>query len=113
MATRADNRRLLPGFGLTMGVTLVYVTIIIVLPLAAMLLKSASLGWPEFWRVISSRRSISAYWITFSSAALATLLNAVFGLLLAWVLARYRFAGNGRSTPSSTFHSRCRPPWRA
>jgi len=84
---------LLPGFRLTLGVTLVYAAIIILLPILAMVLKSASLGPEEFWRIISSRRSIAAYWITFSSAAAATVLNALFGLLLAWVLTRYEFRG--------------------
>jgi len=87
------QRRLLPGFRLTLGVTLVYAAIIILLPILAMVLKSASLGPEEFWRIISSRRSIAAYWITFSSAAAATVLNALFGLLLAWVLTRYEFRG--------------------
>jgi sulfate transport system permease protein len=84
---------LLPGFRLTLGVTLVYAAIIILLPIAAMVLKSASLGPEEFWRIVSSRRSLAAYGITFGSAAVATVLNALFGLLMAWVLTRYEFRG--------------------
>ena len=87
------QRRLLPGFRLTLGVTLVYAAIIILLPIAAMVLKSASLGPEEFWRIVSSRRSLAAYGITFGSAAAATVLNALFGLLMAWVLTRYEFRG--------------------
>ena len=87
------SKHLLPGFGLTMGVSLFYLTLIIVLPLAAMLLKVAGMGFPEFWRIITSNRALAAYRITFSSAFVATLINGVLGLLLAWVLTRYRFPG--------------------
>ncbi|WP_152658761.1 sulfate ABC transporter permease subunit CysT [Devosia chinhatensis] len=87
------SKHLLPGFGLTMGVSLFYVTLIILLPIAAMLLKVAGMGWEEFWRIISSRRAVAAYQITFSSALYATILNGAVGLLLAWVLTRYRFPG--------------------
>lgn len=87
------QRHLLPGFGLTLGVTLFYVGIIIVLPVAAMLLKTATLGWDELWRIVGSRRSMAAYGITFGSAAIATMFNGLFGLLLAWVLVRYDFPG--------------------
>lgn len=87
------SKHLLPGFGLTMGVSLFYLTLIIVLPLAAMLLKVAGMGLPEFWRIVTSNRALAAYRITFSSALIATLLNGILGLLLAWVLTRYRFPG--------------------
>lgn len=90
---RKHSKHLLPGFGLTMGVSLFYITLIILLPIAAMLLKVAGMGLPEFWRIISSRRAIAAYQITFSSAFYATLINGTVGLLLAWVLTRYRFPG--------------------
>jgi sulfate transport system permease protein len=92
-ATRRKRRHLLPGFGLTAGVTLAYVGIIILLPIAAMLLKAGSLGIEEFWRIVSSRRALTAYGITFGSAAIATVFNALFGLLMAWVLTRYQFPG--------------------
>ncbi|KKB85851.1 sulfate/thiosulfate transporter subunit [Devosia limi DSM 17137] len=87
------KRHLLPGFGLTLGVTLLYVVIIIVLPVSAMLFKTASLGFDEFWRIVTSNRSLAAYRITFGSAAVATVFNGAFGLLLAWVLVRYEFRG--------------------
>ena len=87
------SKHLLPGFGLTMGISLFYVTLVILLPILAMLLKLAGMGLPEFWRIISSRRAIAAYRITFSSAFYATLINGTVGLLLAWVLTRYRFPG--------------------
>lgn len=87
------SKHLLPGFGLSMGISLFYITLIILLPLAAMLLKVAGMGFPEFWRIVSSNRALAAYRVTFSSAFFATIVNGVVGLLLAWVLTRYRFPG--------------------
>ncbi len=87
------SKHLLPGFGLTLGVSMLYLTIIIVLPLLAMVLKVGGMGWEEFWRIVASNRSLAAYRITFTSALVATVLNGCFGLLLAWVLTRYSFPG--------------------
>jgi sulfate transport system permease protein len=87
------SKHLLPGFGLSMGISLFYLTLIILLPLSAMLLKVAGMGFPEFWRIVSSNRALAAYRVTFSSAAIATVINGFVGLLLAWVLTRYRFPG--------------------
>jgi sulfate transport system permease protein len=87
------SKHLLPGFGLTLGVSMLYLTIIIMLPLAAMLLKVGTMGLEEFWRIVASNRSLAAYRVTFTSAAIATVFNGVFGLLLAWVLTRYEFPG--------------------
>lgn len=89
----ARSKHLLPGFGLTLGVSMLYLTIIIVLPLLAMLLKVGGMGWLEFWRIVGSNRSLAAYRITFGSALAATVFNGFFGLLLAWVLTRYTFPG--------------------
>jgi sulfate transport system permease protein len=86
-------RRVMPGFGLTMGVTLLYVTLIILLPIAAMLIKTAELGPAEYWRQISQPRAVATYQITLGAALAATAFNAGFGLLLAWVLVRYEFFG--------------------
>ncbi|TVQ40878.1 MAG: sulfate ABC transporter permease subunit CysT [Geminicoccaceae bacterium] len=87
------RQRVLPGFGLTLGITLFYLGLIVALPLAAMLLKTASLGWDEFWRLATSPRALATYRITLTTAAMATAFNAVFGLLLAWVLVRHEFPG--------------------
>ncbi len=87
------SKHLLPGFGLTMGISLFYLTLIILLPILAMLLKVAGMGLPEFWRIVSSNRALAAYRVTFSSALIATVVNGIVGLLLAWVLTRYRFPG--------------------
>lgn len=89
----SSKRGILPGFGLTMGLTLLYVTIIIALPLLAMLLKTASLGWSDFWTIVTSDRAIATYRVTLTAAAIATIVNAFFGMLLAWVLVRYDFPG--------------------
>ncbi|KXF76881.1 sulfate/thiosulfate transporter subunit [Paramesorhizobium deserti] len=87
------RKSVLPGFGVTMGVTLLYLIIIVALPLAAMVLKTASLGWAEFWSIVTSERALATYRITLGTAAIATLINASFGLLIAWVLVRYEFPG--------------------
>ncbi|MCG2969102.1 sulfate ABC transporter permease subunit CysT, partial [Escherichia coli] len=72
---------------------LLYFAIIVALPLLAMLYKSVNLGWSDFWTIISSERAVATYQITIGAALLATLFNALFGLLLAWVLVRYEFPG--------------------
>jgi sulfate transport system permease protein len=87
------RRHALPGFGLTFGVSLSYLGLIVLLPLAALALKSASLGPAQFWDAVSTPRAQAAYRVTFGCAALAGLVNLVFGPLLAWVLVRYRFPG--------------------
>jgi sulfate transport system permease protein len=87
------TKHLLPGFGLTLGVSMLYMTLIIALPLLAMLLKVGGMGWEEFWRIVGSSRSLAAYRITFGSAFIAALFNGIIGLLLAWVLTRYSFPG--------------------
>ncbi|RCW86171.1 sulfate ABC transporter permease subunit CysT [Phyllobacterium bourgognense] len=93
MFSRSSQRGILPGFGLTLGVTLLYFVIIVALPLLAMLYKSINLGWADFWSIVSSERAVATYRITIGAAALATVLNAIFGVLLAWVLVRYDFPG--------------------
>ena len=89
------RRQALPGFGLTLGLTLSYLTLIVLIPLAALVLKAASIGPHEFWMAATSPRALAAYRVTFASAAIAGLVNLVFGTLLAWVLVRYRFPGRG------------------
>lgn len=87
------KRNILPGLRLSLGVTLAYVGIIVMLPLVALLFKAASLGPADYWQIISSPRAIASYKITVLCAIGATLFNAVFGVALAWVLTRYRFPG--------------------
>lgn len=83
----------LPGFGLTFGFTLTWLTLIVLIPLSTLFLKSAGMGWEDFVRVGFSERALAAYRLSFGTAAAAGLVNAVFGLLVAWVLVRYAFPG--------------------
>ncbi|SEP85960.1 sulfate transport system permease protein [Ectothiorhodospira magna] len=83
----------LPGFGLTMGTTLLFISLVVLLPLSALLIQAASLSPGEFWRIISSERAVATYKLTLSSALIASIFNVFFGLLLAWILTRYQFPG--------------------
>ncbi|WP_029073460.1 sulfate ABC transporter permease subunit CysT [Kaistia adipata] len=85
--------RVVPGFRLSLGVTLLYAALIICLPLATLILVGARLGPAEYWAVVSSPRAIASYKLTLGAAALATVFNAVYGFGLAWVLVRYDFPG--------------------
>jgi sulfate transport system permease protein len=87
------RRHALPGFGLTFGLCVSYLALIVLIPLAALALKSATLGPEQFWAAVSSPRALASYRVTFGCAALAGLVNLVLGPLLAWVLVRYRFPG--------------------
>lgn len=83
----------IPGFGLTLGYTLLYLSLIVLIPLSAVFFKATELSWPEFWRAVSSPRVVASYQLSFGASLLAAGINAVFGLLLAWVLVRYSFPG--------------------
>ena len=83
----------LPGFGLTMGFTLAYLSLIVLIPLSMLLLKTASLTWSQFWATVTDEQVQAAYKLSFGASLLSALINAVFGLLVAWVLVRYRFPG--------------------
>ena len=89
----ASRRRPLPGLALTLGYSLFWLGLIVLLPLAALLLKTLSLSWDAFLAAVSSPRVVASYQLTFGAALVAALVNAVFGLLLAWVLVRYDFVG--------------------
>ena len=83
----------LPGFGLSMGFTMVYLSLLVLLPLAMLPMKSASLGWGGFWLAVSAPQAVHSYQLTFGAALVAAVVNLVFGMLVAWVLVRYRFPG--------------------
>lgn len=83
----------LPGFSLTLGYTIMYLSLIVLIPIAALLAKSASNGWPAFWEAATAPRVIAAYKLTFGTALIAAIVNSVFGGITAWVLVRYRFPG--------------------
>ncbi|MEW9806403.1 sulfate ABC transporter permease subunit CysT [Mesorhizobium sp. ZMM04-5] len=87
------KRRVLPGLALSLGITLFYVALIVVLPLGALAFKAASLGPEDYWRIVSSPRAVASYCVTALAALAATAFNLVFGMALAWVLVRYRFPG--------------------
>jgi sulfate transport system permease protein len=92
VAKRAP-KRVLPGFRLTLGFTLFYLALIVLIPLSALVFKTFTLSWEQFVSAVSSPRVIASYQLTFGASFLAALVNAVFGLLVAWVLVRYSFPG--------------------
>ena len=83
----------IPGFGLALGFALTYLGLIVLIPLAAMVIKAASLGLPGFWDIVSNPRTVAALRLSFVTSLLAASINAVFGVIIAWVLVRYRFPG--------------------
>jgi sulfate/thiosulfate transport system permease protein len=83
----------LPGFNLALGFTLLYLSLIVLIPLSAAFIKTATMSWPDFWTTVTSPRVLASYRLTFGASFAAALVNAVFGLLVAWVLVRYRFPG--------------------
>jgi sulfate transport system permease protein len=91
--TRSINRGALPGFGLSLGFTLVYLSLIVLIPLSAVILKTTTMTWPEFWSAVTSPRVVASYKLTFGASLLAACINSAFGLLLAWGLTRYTFPG--------------------
>jgi sulfate transport system permease protein len=87
------KRNVLPGFGLTMGYTLLYLSVIVLVPLAALFVKSAGLTWEQFWKAVANPRVVASYRLTFGTSLIAAVINAVFGFVVAWTLVRYRFPG--------------------
>ena len=83
----------IPGFGLTFGFTIVYLTLIILIPLSGVAWRSAELGWADFWAIAADERTVTALRISFGAALIAAAVNVVFGTIVAWVLVRYRFPG--------------------
>jgi sulfate transport system permease protein len=93
IARRARPPRVLPGFGLTLGVSLVYLSLVVLIPLSATFLKAAQPGFDAFWATITAPRVLAAYRVSFGTALVAAGINVVVGVLVAWVLARYEFPG--------------------
>jgi sulfate transport system permease protein len=96
MSAAATRRaaRVLPGFGLTMGYTMLYLSLIVLLPISAAFLRSTELGPQQFWQVISNPRVLASLRLSFGASAIAALVNAVFGIVIAWSLTRRRFPGS-------------------
>src|SRR5579859_5379693 len=83
----------LPGFGLTLGFTLLYLSALVLLPFAGLVIRACELSWSEFWHLATTARALAAYRLTFGASLAAAVANAIFGTLLAWVLVRYEFPG--------------------
>ena len=86
-------RNVLPGFKLTLGYSVLYLSLVVLIPLSATFMKTATMGWPQFWHTVTAPRVMASYKLTFGMSFLAALVNAGFGLLVAWVLVRYPFPG--------------------
>lgn len=93
MSTAFKRKNILPGFNLAIGYTVLYLALIVLIPLSASFFKAATLSWDEFWHAVSAPRVVASYKVTFGASLAATVINAFFGLLTAWVLVRYRFPG--------------------
>lgn len=88
-----SSKRVLPGFGLSLGSSLFYTCLVLLLPLSALVMQLAQMSLAQYWEVISNPQVVAAYKVTLLSAGVASLFNAVFGMLMAWILTRYRFPG--------------------
>jgi sulfate transport system permease protein len=93
MIRRFKQPSVLPGFGLTLGFTVFYLSVIVLIPLSALFLKSATMDWHDFWQTVTSPRVVAAGRLSFGASAVAAGINAVFGFLVAWTLVRYSFPG--------------------
>lgn len=92
-AVRRNSPGVLPGFGISMGYAVLYLSVLVLIPLAALPIKSAGLGWQGFWDAVTAPRVMASYKLTFGASFIAALVNLVFGTAVAWVLVRYRFPG--------------------
>ncbi|MBI3319350.1 MAG: sulfate ABC transporter permease subunit CysT [Candidatus Omnitrophica bacterium] len=91
--TAPRPRRILPGFGLTLGVTLLYLSLIVLIPLSATFVKASTAGWGAFWRTVTEPRALASYRLSFGASLIGALINVGIGLVVAWVLMRYSFPG--------------------
>lgn len=89
--TLLKRHSVLPGFDLALGLTLAYLSLVVLIPLSAAFLRAATMSFPQFWEAVAAPRVLAAYRLTFGASFAAALVNAVFGLLIAWVLVRYEF----------------------
>ena len=117
MAFRSKKRGVLPGFGPTLGYTVFYLSFMVLIPLSALVFRTAGMTWGSFMATVTSPRVMASYRVTFGSAFIAAVINAVFGAVTAWVLVRYRFPGKRIVDAMVDSPSRClRPssasPWR-
>jgi sulfate/thiosulfate transport system permease protein len=92
-ATRPRHKRVLPGLSLSLGTSLLFISLILLLPMSGLVMQSVDMGWDRYWQVISDERVVASYKVTLWAALIASVFNGFFGLLLAWVLVRYEFPG--------------------
>jgi sulfate transport system permease protein len=85
----------LPGFGITMGFTLFYLSVLVLIPLSTIFLKTAAMGWTHFWHTVTGPRELASYRLSFSAAFFGAMVNSIFGVVVAWTLVRYSFPGKG------------------
>src|ERR1700747_2848045 len=93
MSRTFHQHSILPGFGLTMGFTVFYLSLIVLIPLGATFLKTFSAGWGHFWETVTGARALASYRLSIGASLIAAAINSVLGLLAAWVLVRYEFPG--------------------
>jgi sulfate/thiosulfate transport system permease protein len=93
MAFTLKTRSVLPGFGLTLGLTLTYLSLVVLIPLAALFLKTATIPWDRLWQIVSDPRVVASYKLTFGASLIAAAVSALLGFIIAWTLVRYRFPG--------------------
>ncbi|WP_445000278.1 sulfate ABC transporter permease subunit CysT [Halomonas mongoliensis] len=93
MSLALPRRRVIPGFGLTMGFTLLYLGLVFLIPVGAFLLYTTTMSWETFWNAVTQRQVVASYKLSFGGSLIAATINLVFGALVAWVLVRYRFPG--------------------
>lgn len=93
MKVTLKQKSILPGFGLTLGFTILYLSLLVLIPLSATFLKASSLSWAQFWHIVSSPRAVASYRLSFGASFIGAAINLFFGVLVAWVLVRYRFPG--------------------
>ncbi|WP_372447606.1 sulfate ABC transporter permease subunit CysT [Neobacillus rhizophilus] len=93
MVKQSKRRRVLPGFGLSMGYTVIYLSLIVLIPIAVLFLKATTISLAEFWETITDERVVASYKLTFYTSFVAAMVNVLFGTLIAWVLVRYDFVG--------------------
>ncbi|MFZ6673101.1 sulfate ABC transporter permease subunit CysT [Undibacterium sp. Rencai35W] len=91
--TKSRFKRVIPGFQLSLGFTLLYLSLIVLIPLSAIFLKTFTMTWEAFWNTVTSERVVASYKLTFGASFLGALINVVFGGIVAWVLVRYKFPG--------------------
>ena len=93
MRLALKQHSVLPGFGLTLGYTVLYLSLIVLIPLSALFVRTASMSWSAFWQTVADPRVVASYRLTFGASLIGAAVNAVFGFIVAWTLVRYRFPG--------------------